>query len=172
MKIRHSLLSFAVTAVLGATAAKASTVDITSDLPGSYSNTVDAVKIGQILGHPLYGFASFPDTYKFTVGGSETLTAALSTTGAATASEKLYESVTGNGGWTEIAGGLLGVHNLTKTVTAGEYYKIVVSAIGAGATSSYTLNVSAVPLPAALPLFASALLGIGAVARRRARKAA
>ena len=43
-----------------------------------------------------------------------------------------------------------------------------------GGTMSGTLtaNVSAVPVPAALPMFGAALIGLGGLARRRAKKAA
>ena len=63
-----------------------------------------------------------------------------------------------------------------STYTFGGTYVGTLFGIGAiGSNDEYrvkSINVSAVPLPAALPLFGAALLGMGFLARRRKQKAA
>ena len=62
--------------------------------------------------------------------------------------------------------------NFTSNLPIG---KIVLSATGSGLGNKFEVNcvtVSAVPVPAALPLFGAAVAGLGAMGKRRRRKAA
>ncbi len=60
------------------------------------------------------------------------------------------------------------------SLAAGTYTLKVVAALlktTTNGTDAATITVSAVPLPAALPLFGSALVGVGLFGRRRSKKA-
>ncbi len=78
-----------------------------------------------------------------------------------TPSSGYFSNDTLNGLWTGVA-----FDNLAK----GTYLIDVVATGQNGASFSGTLSVNPVPLPAALPLFGAALMGLGGLGWRRARK--
>jgi hypothetical protein len=128
----------------------------------------------------LTGLNAFSDVYTFSLSGTDlTATSSISATGKYLVGEKLYEETGTNSHgapiWTELAGGksLLGASSITVADLSTGNYKLVTDIAGAGKGSlSGALNISSVPLPGALPLFGSVIVGIGALARRRLKKAA
>ncbi len=70
---------------------------------------------------------------------------------------------------------LLGAKTVTESLvlsslTAGKYLIDIVAVGKANASLAGTVSVSPVPLPAALPLFGAALMGLGGIGWRRARR--
>jgi hypothetical protein len=91
--------------------------------------------------------------------------------------EKLYEETgtTSHGAaiWTELAGGtsLIGASSLAASGLSTGTYKLVTDVAGIGKGSwSGSLAITAVPLPGAVALFGSAIVGVGGLARRRQAK--
>ncbi len=156
--MRNLAILAAAAAIVAGTSAQAANFTVDS-LP--YSNTV-------IYTGPVHLSL---DNYTFTLTGTEDITSSITSNGISGASETLYEQGSNSRGkttWTEVAGGLFST-SFSKDLSAGTY-KLVAGSAGLG-KGSYTANISAVPIPAALPLFGSALVGLVAANRRRRRKA-
>ena len=89
-----------------------------------------------------------------------------------------------NGVYTQVASGTSGANtsngygfNLNTTyanLNAGSYEIVVAGALAGGKVGNYSgsISVNPVPLPAALPLFGSALFGAGLLGRRRRQQTA
>jgi hypothetical protein len=69
-----------------------------------------------------------------------------------------------------IGGSLNGTGTLSEIISAKPGTPYVVSYTYSGAPNSLSVSVSAVPLPASFPLFAMALIGLGLIGYRKARK--
>ena len=62
--------------------------------------------------------------------------------------------------------------SLSFTMIAGEIYRIVLMGTDLGTSPDYTLQISAIPIPAAALLFGSALLGLFGFGRRKDKEGA
>ena len=120
---------------------------------------------------------SFTDYFRFSVGGA-------SDTWAAVVTDPTYQSISGltlaldtykGGTYTPVADMAALTSDVGYRLASNTNYAFVVSGSAGEGGGSYVggASVSAVPLPAALPMFGAALLGLGGLARRRkAAKAA
>jgi hypothetical protein len=167
-------------------------VNPTLTLPGSYTyaNTFTAPTTAFPSGSS-YGFY---DAYAFTVGGSVansvTSTINLGSLSVSNLSERLYSANPGDAipvlgmppgasyfvAWTSVLPGGSGeVAVLDAMTLAPGTYVLEIRGLVTGASGgSYTgqLNLTPVPLPAALPLLVGGLGALGAFGGRRRRKAA
>lgn len=122
---------------------------------------------------------AFTSTYVFSLTGSyyETANLLLSGNNAITGSTfELYKYNSSTG--TYVADSSIWVTNNDKTLsgylTTGTYELVVTGTSTAGSVASFSgnLSVSAAPIPAALPLFGSALVAVGLFGRRRNKRQA
>jgi len=158
------------TSLLGSVSAQAGTytLDLNAAVSDDGYNTTEYVPVG-----------NFSDTYSFTLTTSSVLDAAL-TNDFLSVKGKVKDNIQNlslqlvNGPSsstpTVLDDGSLEFSNLKLNTL----YQLIVSGVGNGINGGqYSLNasVSPVPLPAALPLFAAAILGVGFARRRKATSA-
>lgn len=158
------------TSLLGSVSAQAGTytLDLNAAASDDGYNTTEYVPVGK-----------FTDTYSFTLTTSSVLDAAL-TNDFLSVKGKVKDNIQNlslqlvNGPTsstpTVLDDGSLEFSNLKLNTL----YQLIVSGVGNGINGGqYSLNasVSPVPLPAALPLFAAAILGVGFARRRKATSA-
>jgi len=158
------------TSLLGSASAQAGTytLDLNAAATDNGYNASEYVPTG-----------SFSDTYSFTLSTPSVLDAAI-TNDYLSVRGKVKDNIQSLG--LELVNGSTSTTPTTLDDGSLEFsnlklntvYQLIVSGIGTGANGGqYSLNasVSPVPLPAALPLFAAALLGVGFTRRRKATRA-
>ena len=157
-------VAFAAAVISGvALAPAASKADISNNLSLDITDTLAVFNPVTIAG-PLASTGAYSLDFTFTAtGGSYNV---ASTTGS---SVTLLEKI--NGSWQSVSTvwGNGSTHE-SGYISAGSYEVAVTGTGTKGQQISTTIGLSPAPIPAALPLFGSALVGVGLLGRRRQKK--